>query len=796
MSHLNFDGGDFFWLWLCIAIAVVAAIIVLYRYERRLVTARIGNVLLALRLTAVAALFVTLLQPVLTRSSRNENRGEVVVALDVSESMRTADPHATDEEKSRWARALQLSELQLDSAGQTLDAFNSLNRLEIATRLLTSTSTPLIDQLEEFADVRLTIFAAASQSIDPQTLSSVLDNPPQNVQGQVSDLTTGFSAVNSAADDISVIGVVLLTDGRDTTEHDPTMAARSLGRSGIPVFPVVFGSRKKPADISVVDLDFPTTVFKGDTPRLTVTLGTTGFVGREIDVLLTPEAGAVIRKKVTPDGATADVQFDLAAETPGRQVFTVSTTEQQGEIRTDNNSTQFAMTVIDDTIRVLLLDGEARWEFRFIDNAYRRDSRVDVSQVVFDQPFLGVLEETFFARKLEFPDEPSAWDKSILAETDLVIIGDVSPQHVTPKVWETLEKYVEEGRGTLVFLAGKNHFPLTFDSPILERLLPLSDLHKRDLTDDRSKAPPRERGFHLRLTPDGEREPILQFATDDEKNRVVWREFPGHLWAITGKAKPAATILATIESDEKSATADNAVIARQAYGLGQVMWLGIDSTWRWRYRAGDRYHHRFWGQLARWAANNRSVSGNDLVKFGPAASEVEQGEEVVLRARFSRLLLERFPLLTAQAELFHAKDKQRTRPLNRISLSPAPGRPLAYEGNMVNIPPGEYVAKLNVIGAELDDEELTAPVYVSKKRTTELADVSANIELLEQIAAASGGKLLSPDELSELPALLATPANSVTDVEEFKLWDHWLVLAIFAVLVTAEWIVRKLHGLP
>ena len=42
--------------------------------------------------------------------------------------------------------------------------------------------------------------------------------------------------------------------------------------------------------------------------------------------------------------------------------------------------------VADDKARVLLVDGEARWEFRYLRNALARDPRVTVEAVVFHQP--------------------------------------------------------------------------------------------------------------------------------------------------------------------------------------------------------------------------------------------------------------------------------------------------------------------------------------------------------------------------------------------------------------------------
>ena len=132
---------------------------------------------------------------------------------------------------------------------------------------------------------------------------------------------------------------------------------------------------------------------------------------------------------------------------------------KEGETRDDNNQRSFAVEIVDDQSHVLLIEDEARWEFRFIDNALSRDERVDLKQVVFDQPHIGVLPTTFFPQRLQLPATPADVAESTMAELDLIIVGDVSPSNVTSNVWKVIDEFVREQGGTLVLLAGKNQFP-------------------------------------------------------------------------------------------------------------------------------------------------------------------------------------------------------------------------------------------------------------------------------------------------------------------------------------------------
>jgi hypothetical protein len=64
------------------------------------------------------------------------------------------------------------------------------------------------------------------------------------------------------------------------------------------------------------------------------------------------------------------------------------------------------------------------------------------------------------------------------------------------------------------------------------------------------------------------------------------------------------------------------------------------------------------------------------------------------------------------------------------------------------------------------------------------------------LAAVSGGRLLEPWQVSELPELLRPQDQSQNMVQEKTLWDHWALLFVFFFLLTMEWVIRKLNGLP
>ncbi|MBX3436380.1 MAG: hypothetical protein KF861_02745 [Planctomycetaceae bacterium] len=844
MQRFTFNAfGDAAWTILLVsaALAAVICIVLLYRYERRLVQRRLGWTLISLRLAAVASVFLVLLEPVLTWTIDNTRTGRVLIAVDVSESMSTADKQAVKAERFRWLRALDLIgnnavDAQLDRWQEAFDrneepewatdeeardpqerlelaavrrqqieelmqGVERLPRKEIARRIISAGPRALQTELKGLALTELRVFAGASEPVDEQTLAAQIDTPDKPLRTDMSDLFAGMSPAASTSE-APLAGIILFTDGRDNAAIDAERLLARVRSLPAPVYPVMMGSEQRPRDLAIGELESPEMVYQNDAAVLKAQLRTPGFEGSALTVTLElvdrPESRQT--QTVTATGRSVSVEFPLDATALGRHRYVLRILPQPGETREDNNERLLTLNVVDDSAKVLLVEGAARWEFRFLDNALIRDPRVHVDQVLFQQPYLGVLPETFFPQTLAVPDDPAPASESPFSEYDVVIIGDVSPSDLPASAWAALEQFVRDEGGTLVLTAGKQHFPQRFDSPVVARLLPIEKPRVVEDAAPHQVAPPAARGFHLMLTPEGARQDFLQFDSDPQTNATIWNALPGHAWGLTGRVKPSATVFAARRNDNEQRGLEfdrnHAVIAHQHAGAGQVLWIGIDSTWRWRHRVGDQYHHRFWGQLVRWAAKFRASAGNEHVRFGPDRPEITVGEPALFRARWNPSFLNQFPNLKAQAAIYHVEDGPEVAPLRKIALDPSDRARFIHEGQATALEPGEYRVELQVENADMGEDTVAAELIVVEKMTSELAELSADRGLLEQIAQATGGRLFLPDEVHEIPELFANVTQHESTRGEVPLWSHWIVLAVCFTLLTIEWVLRKINGLP
>lgn len=820
-----------FFLLLGLVFAPVALVVWLYRYELRLVRHRVALGLLALRLVVLLVLlFVFGFRPVFARTTTEELPGRVLVAVDRSASSDVTDPQRLPLDKLRLARALKLAgdvctdqqmgdwirQLEENRTPQFAEGqqaaydeiqrrVDALTRSQTAKRVLAPDGVRLYDVLAGRHHVELLSFAQDAWDVKP-------DEDFQPGEGRdFTDLRLPLTRAleRTGADQGRVLGVVVLTDGQHNAGPSPVPKAAELGEQQVPVFPIALGAKRPPPDVALAVVKAPATVFKDADVSVEARVKVSSLPPQVIVVELRRPDGPPLEERIRHDGSDRaySVRFQTKLSQVGAQTMTVTAQPVQGETRDDNNSRQVALHVADDKAKVLILDGEARWEFHYLASALQRDRTVLPHGVVFTQPRLGRMNEEILERMgnpaLTLPAGDDAF-----AGYDCVILGDVTPAQLPLADRVRLEKYVADRGGTLVIVAGKRAMPLGYleaqageDGDPLARLLPVEE----------PQAVGPHAGFPVRLTHEGKLAPFLQMDAAPDKSEQRWADFPRHYWAVIGRAKPGAVPLAYYADeeprDDKQAEREKqqALFVRQNYGFGRVLYVGIDSTWRWRHKAGDVYHHRFWGQVVRWAASDKPlVAGNDAVRFGTRAPVYQQGQEIDITVRLG----DNVPPLPADARpeasilLLNPSEKLAA----SVPLSPREGQPRVLEGKLRDLPAGQYAVELAI--PELADKlptspgpdgksmKVRAPFTVSPPDSTELVELGTNLPLLEEIAAKSGGRVFTPENAAELAELLVKRGISHELHHEQRLWQWWGTLLVVLVLLTAEWAGRKWAGLP
>src|SRR5262249_2969777 len=175
------------------------------------------------------------------------------------------------------------------------------------------------------------------------------------------------------------VGILVFSDGQNNGGRSPSEAARAAAAANAPVFTIPVGSTERLKDIAIVDLFATGLVSVGDTARVAVTLESTGFDKRTVKVELR-EGKTLLDAKDLVLNSNEQQQLELTfkAEQPGARYLTVTVPPQPEEaehLRANNTDTAL-VRVTEEKLKVLLIDGGPRWDFRFLKNALRRDNGI------------------------------------------------------------------------------------------------------------------------------------------------------------------------------------------------------------------------------------------------------------------------------------------------------------------------------------------------------------------------------------------------------------------------------------
>ncbi|MFM7056484.1 MAG: hypothetical protein ACKO2P_06135 [Planctomycetota bacterium] len=840
--HLLFSGAASPGWVIFAGLGVLLALILsfwLLRLERRLVPPATGWTLLTLRLFILTLLFLILLQPLLTKRFDVEERGQVVVAVDASLSMETQDRHASLAEKLRWAQALGMlgsddTTAQIDTwvaqaeAGtepdwpglgrppqnaierataesrkrQVEDALEELGKMprtEFVRRLLMAQPRELLRNLGEVMPVDLRVFATEQQATVAEELEQRLSTDRRDlIPGGTGAIQT-LQSVLAEESGRQVRSFVLITDGRQTLPADAAGEAQRLAALGIPVHTIPVGSRLPPRDLSIAALESPETVFLNDKARIRVVLGTSGFEGQALVVRLEQDGETVQQQTVTPAGDSAAVDFTVPTDKTGRFDYRIASDVQAGELREDNNDRNVNLRVVDNKARVMLLEGDARWEFRYLRNVLERDKQVKSTTVLFRQPYLEILNEPAMESKLP-PEEAF---RQQLALTDLLVVGDVDPQEVEEGVWKLIEDAMSRDGLTLLVIPGRRSMPAGYTSETLSGLLPVSEFRQQLAEQLQASVQGGEQSvFRLALSTEADELPMFQLGPKRMDGGGGLAALPGHPWVYSGVPRPGAKVWASALLPGGGGES-SPVIVHQDYGFGQTVWMGLDSTWRWRLRSGDEWHYQFWGQLIRWAARNKAAAGNSEVRMSVADAVLGEEEAAEVAVRWDRRLVPQLQgaVMEVVAEQLDASGEVRPpapgESVITARLRPATDAPERFNARIPPLAEGTWRLRLVVTGTPVAPRETIATeVLVRRQLSAELANVSCNREFLKQLSELSGGRLIEPWDARQLLELVQPKDEPEQKVQERTLWDHWIVIVLFSGLLMAEWVVRKVNGLP
>jgi len=731
-----------------LALVAAAAGAWLYRQAPSDLTARDRWVLGGLRVAAITIVAICLARPVLAVSRAIEQRNVVGVVIDDSRSMRIADPGG--------------------GAGA---------RGDYAHEVFGGPDSALFKALAEKFQLRFFRTSGAGGR------SEVLGDTPLN--GSRTHLATSLLRAEEELAGAPVAGMVVISDGADNSAAMPGATPMleqllALRARQIPVYTIGVGSERFERDIELSRIEVPGTVLREASIVVEVVLAQRGYAGKKVPVVVEDSGRIIGSREVTlpKDGEAAVVRIRVPASERGARLFRVRVPVQPDEMVKENNDREAVVVVSDRREKILYLEGEPRFELKYIRRAVAEDQNLQVVTLLRSakDKFLRLSVDDSVELATGFPKT-----REELFAYRGIILGSVEASFFTVDQLRMLADFIGVRGGGLLALGGRRALAEGgFAGTPLADALPV-ELGPPAGSDSGAT--------EIVVTPTaaGVLHPATQLAPNDSATAALWRQMPP-LTTVNevGRPKPGATVL--LEGRTESERRVRPALTFQRYGRGKAIVFAVQDSWLWQMHhlvpVEDQRHETFWRQLLRWQVSD-VPSRVDLVATGDGA--VNEG--IPLRVVVSDSAYARSNGASVSAEILSPGGESAPMPFEW-----ATDRDGEYAAMLVPGVNGVHTVNVTAVVGR-DTIRSTAGYVRVADPTAEFFGAEMRPAVLKQFADETGGKFYRTSEAARLPEDIVYTTSGATEVQRLDLWDMPALFLLLLGILGAEWLYRRRRGL-
>jgi uncharacterized membrane protein len=725
------------------ALALGALALVTYARAPRGLARRDAIALGVLRTVALLLVAFCLLRPVMVLSTAVPQRNVLGILVDDSRSMQIAD--ADGKRRSAFVR-----------------------------RALGGPDSTLLKALSERFLVRLFRFDGSLARI-----ASVCDLE------FAGDQTRLLSAVDGARQDLAtapLAGLVLITDGADNDLTTDRSTPFSFGRRELPVYTVGVGKEQLGRDLELSRVDGPRAVLKGASLGMNVTVRQRGYDGTTVQIVV-EDSGRIVASHdvaLARDRELTTTRVFVPTAAAGARQLEFRVAARPDEMVAENNAREALVVVSDRREKILYIEGEPRFELKFIRRAVADDENLQLVtlQRTAEKKFLRLSVDD----SLELVDGfPRTRDE--LFNYRGIILGSIEASSFTGDQLRMIADFVSERGGGLLMLGGRRSFaeggyaetPLAEALPVILEPPAAADSFFAEVA--------------ARPTPAGSAHAAMQIAGSERESAARWTSLPP-LTTVNRvrRLKPGATTLLQGSGAEVSDVLP--LLSFQRFGRGKAVAFPVQDSWMWQMHASmsleDQTYETFWRQMLRWL-----VSGvPDRVELLSAAEVDATGQEATVRAE----VRDRAYLGVNDAQVT-ARITSPTGDDVALPLEWTGERDGEYAARFT--PPGDGLYHVQVTARTARDTLVGSPTFFrSAKPNDEYFDAGMRAPLLKRIAEETGGRFYTPATIAALPRDIVYSARGTTVLQRLDLWDMPIVFLMFVLLVGTEWGYRRARGLP
>lgn len=673
-----------------------------------------------------------------------------------------------------------LAVLYDDSASlQRSDGEQGRSRLEVLRELAASPERAALEQRYQFSSYRF------ADRLGP----TAADGSGIEGQGSVTALGDALQRYLSEHRGRRLPETVIVSDGRVTQGTPLSEVAARFAQEGAKVHVIALGDPRPAPDLVLERVQVPDLILAGDSALFTLRLrGNLEVLPTPAVVTLHDESDAELARVRISEWDPEGVQFGMAVvlERAGQYALHARVEPLEGELALDNNRVELPVEVKPARIRVLYVDGEPRWEYRYLKNRLlRTESRfereIDLSAWL-----------TSASREFEQESSPGITAlrrcpteaEELLDNFDLVILGDVDPVRISAdpldgqRFVEAVATFVERGGG-LLMLAGPKHNPAAYRGTRIESLLPIEIGRESARADQPFLALPA-----IPSSP----HPVTLLEADPEVNQMLW-EASTPLWWFqpVERLRPGAQAW-LVHSEEGNASGPYVIAASTYAPEGWVGWIGTDETWRWRFPGGETHLQRLWRSALRHLATTRLRGAQGRARLDLDRSQVEFGEFLTVEARLRDDAYKPLQREEGVPVFFEGLDEP-------LLLAAVPDQTGTFRGRFRASALGPGMVYLSANDSP-EGEALASARFNVTLPSREMRETSQDEIALRSLTEATGGMLVQAADAKTLFAQLDGRERLTRLIASHdRPLDGRLPLALFLLLAAAEWLLRKRQNL-
>jgi len=716
---------------------ILLAIGAAYYFYRKVSREKLSPWMIALRAAVFVILLFMLMQPVLNVSQVLPQDSYFAVVIDTSESMNIKDD------------------------GQISRKDAMLKKIE---------ETAFFTELAKRFKVRIVEFNQEARRIE--TVGELRFN------GKRTRIEAPVDLLQQELGTLPLTGVALLSDGVDNASQEFTAALSRLQKRKIPFYTVGVGSSDITKDAEIIKVDSPREMLKDSTAVVSLSIKSNGLAGRKA-VVDVRENGSMIKPydvTLPADGQIGEVSLDIPVKNAGNSVFSYSIRAADDRIP-ENNTLDSLITVRDDHPKILYIDGEPRWTYKFFRRAVVDDPNLAVQEI------LRTSQNKFYYQdsdkgigKLEgFPKK-----KEDLYQFSGIVFGSIESTFFEKETLDMIVDFVNNRGGGFLMIGGKNSFSSgRYNNTVIADILPV------ELTAD--NAAPVLDEVKFVPTDYGKNHNLMRLSSDPANNAKLWNQLPVLAdFNRVGEAKPGGVVLA--RGDAEKSGGNPILLAFQRYGRGRTMAFTSGSSWYWQMQmdSEDQTYELFWKQMLRW-----------LVSTSPAQVSVTTdkdtylpGELVGLNAEVSDKTFTRLNNARVTLRLTGPDGQTETLPMDWSGTEDG-----AYQNQVsASMKEGTYQIQVDAVqGTETVGSYKSA--FQVKDRPVEFYDAALDAGNLKSIAEQTSGRYYPLEKLADIPEDAVYVDSPSSFVEQKELWDIPILFMLLTAFLGGEWLWRKRKGL-